>query len=214
MNRDLGDERREYAWSKMEKSSLPDRPMELFSHWLEQALQSGNRDPTAMTLSTVDMNGQPSSRIVLLKKIEDDTLIFYTNYKSKKAKEIGENNRIAAHFFWPELERQVRITGTVIPVKAEDSDQYFKSRPYESKISAWASPQSEEIPGRSFLEEAFEKYCIKYGDPDNIPRPDYWGGYAIQPSYMEFWQGGRRRLHDRIAYIKKEEGWRSLRLAP
>jgi len=214
MNRDLGDERREYDRNKIEKSGMPDNPMEFFSEWLRQALQSGITDPTAMTLSTVDSYGQPSSRIVLLKKADKDGLVFYTNYLSKKSRDLKTNNKLAAHFFWPELERQVRIIGTIRTLDPEDSDSYFKSRPYESKIAAWASPQSEEIPDREYLEKEFEKYCKIYPDPDAIPRPENWGGYAILPSRIEFWQGGSKRLHDRIEYTLSENGWRSLRLAP
>ncbi len=214
MNRDLGDERREYGRNKMERSGLPENPMELFSQWLNEALQSDIPDPTAMTLSTVDSNGQPSSRIVLLKKVERGSLVFYTNYESNKSRDIKANNRVAAHFYWPELERQVRITGTATPLDKKDSDLYFRSRPLESKIAAWVSPQSEEIPNKETLEKAFEKFSSKFSDPDNIPRPAFWGGYAIQPSRMEFWQGGRKRLHDRIAYLKKEARWTSIRLAP
>lgn len=140
--------------------------------------------------------------------------MFYTNYHSRKSREIRANNRVAAHFFWPDLERQVKISGHAMPVKDEDSDHYFRSRPYESKISAWASPQSEVIPNREYLEKEFEKYRKKYNDPDEIPRPAYWGGYAIIPSRVEFWQGGRYRLHDRIEYTKKEGRWNSVRLAP
>jgi pyridoxamine 5'-phosphate oxidase len=214
MNRDLGDERREYDRNKIERSSLPDDPMEFFSNWLKQALQSGITDPTAMTLSTVDSDGQPSSRIVLLKKVEKDSLVFYTSYLSKKSREIKTNNKLAAHFYWPELERQVRIIGTAWPLEPEDSDHYFKSRPYESKIAAWASPQSKEIPSRKYLEKEFEKYRKIYPDPEKIPRPENWGGYAILPSCLEFWQGGSKRLHDRIEYTLTEDGWSSLRLAP
>lgn len=214
MNRDLGEERREYDRNKLERSGLPEDPMELFSDWLTQALQSGIADPTAMTLSTVDPEGQPSSRIVLLKMVEKDRLVFYTSCLSKKSTDLKANNRLAAHFYWPELERQVRITGTARPLESEDSDHYFSSRPYESKIAAWASPQSKEIPNREYLEKEFEKYSKIYRDPDEIPRPENWGGYAILPSSIEFWQGGSRRLHDRIEYTLKENAWRSIRLAP
>lgn len=214
MNRDLGDERREYGWDKLQRAELPGDPMELFSHWLDHALKSNNPDPTAMTLSTVERNGQPSSRIVLLKKVEEDRLVFYTNYHSRKAREIKVKKRVAAHFFWPELERQVNIAGIARPIDDLDSDHYFKSRPYESKITAWASPQSEVIPNKDYLEKEFEKYTNKYRSTDEIPRPAYWGGYSIIPSRIEFWQGGRKRLHDRIEYIKKDERWSSVRLAP
>ncbi len=214
MNRDLEKKRREYTWDKLDDSMLPFDPMELFSMWLEQALESGHPDPGAMTLSTVERNGQPSSRIVLLKKIEEGKLIFYTNYHSRKSRAIRVKPRVAAHFYWPELERQVNITGIARSIDDVDSDHYFKTRPYESNITAWASPQSEVIPDRQYLEKEFEKYREKYHDADEVPRPAYWGGYAIVPARMEFWQGGKNRLHDRIEYEKREERWSWVRLAP
>lgn len=214
MIRDLGNERREYVWDKIDESMLPVDPMELFSAWLEQALESENPDPTAMTLSTVERNGQPSSRIVLLKKVEDGRLVFYTNYHSKKSRDIRAKARVAAHFYWPEMERQVNIAGIARPIDDADSDHYFKSRPFESNITAWASPQSEVIPDRDYLEKEFEKYRKKYDGADEVPRPAYWGGYAIFPSRIEFWQGGPKRLHDRIEFTKREERWSSRRLAP
>ncbi len=214
MNRNLGDERREYVRESLDLAHLPTDPMELFSQWLQKALQLGIPDPTAMTLSTVDQEGNPSSRIVLLKKVKDGKLVFYSNYQSKKSRDIKANNRIATHFYWPELERQVRISGTVMAIKGEESDLYFRSRPYESKISAWLSPQSEVIPDRDYLEKKFDKYCKRYPDSEEIPRPDHWGGFAIHPTRIEFWQGGSKRLHDRIVYAWNEELWSSVRLAP
>ncbi len=214
MNKDLRSERREYTWDNLDESNLPGDPMILFSTWLAQALESENPDPTAMTLSTVERNGQPSSRIVLLKKVEDSRLIFYTNYHSRKARDIRGKARVAAHFYWPELERQVNITGHAKPVEDADSDHYFKTRPYESNLTAWASPQSEVIPNREYLVKEFEKYLKRYKEGDEVPRPAYWGGYAILPSRIEFWQGGRKRLHDRIEYTKREERWSWVRLAP
>lgn len=214
MNRDLGEERREYGREKMEISGLPADPMELFSHWLKEALQSGIPDPTAMTLSTVDKDGRPSSRIVLLKKFEEGSLVFYTNFRSKKGRDLEANNRVAAHFYWPELERQIRISGEAKEVSQEDADHYFSSRPYESKIAAWASPQSETIPDRDYLEKEFKKYQVNFSTRENIPRPRHWGGYSILPSRIEFWQGGLRRLHDRIVYRKSGEHWDMERLAP
>jgi pyridoxamine 5'-phosphate oxidase len=214
MKRDLEEERREYGGDTLDETSLPNDPLELFSTWLDQAFESGNPDPTAMILSTVERNGQPSSRIVLLKKVEDGKFVFFTNYHSRKAREIRARPRVAALFYWPELNRQVKVTGTAGPVDDADSDHYFNKRPYESRISAWASPQSEEIPNRQYLEKEFEKYRKRYRDPENVPRPAYWGGYAIYPARIEFWQGVRRRLHDRIEYTKKEERWSMARLAP
>jgi pyridoxamine 5'-phosphate oxidase len=151
---------------------------------------------------------------VLLKKVEDGKLIFFTNYHSRKSREIRANARVAAHFFWPELERQVKFAGLARPIDDADSDHYFKSRPFESNITAWASPQSEVIPNRQYLEKEYEKYRKKYESSDEIPRPAYWGGYAILPSRIEFWQGGRNRLHNRFEYNKKEERWSWVRLAP
>jgi pyridoxamine 5'-phosphate oxidase len=214
MNRDLENERREYTWDRLDESKLPRDPLELFSAWLEQALDSENPDPTAMTLSTVERYGQPSSRIVLLKKVENGKLVFYTNYHSRKSRAIRAKSRVAVHFYWPEMERQVNITGIARPMEDMDSDHYFKSRPYESNITAWASPQSEVIPNREYLEKEFEKYRKRYPDAGVVPRPAYWGGYAIMPSRIEFWQGGPNRLHDRIEYTRKEERWNSVRLAP
>ncbi len=214
MNRDLENIRRNYSREKLEESGLPADPMDLFIRWFDQANESSNLDPTAMTLSTVERNGQPSSRIVLLKKIEEGKLIFYTNYHSKKSREIRAHARVAAHFFWPELERQVKIAGIARPVEDSDSDSYFNSRPFESKISAWASPQSEVIPNRKYLENEYEKYRKKYAGAEIVPRPAYWGGYAITPSWIEFWQGGNDRLHDRIEYSWKDEKWSFVRLAP
>jgi pyridoxamine 5'-phosphate oxidase len=213
-DRDLGDVRPEYGSRQLDESMLPVDPMELIATWLEEAGKSGNPMPTAMTLATVERNGQPSARVVLLKKVDDGRLIFYTNYHSRKSREIRNHARVAAHFFWPELERQVKISGIARPVDDEDSDRYFHSRPKESNISAWASPQSEVVPDRQYLEQEFEKYRRKYEDAGEIPRPAYWGGYAIIPSRIEFWQGGRNRLHDRIEYNKKEERWSFARLAP
>ena len=214
MNRDLGDERREYRLYQLSEEHLPADPMELFSDWMQEALDSSNPDPTAMTLSTVERNGQPSSRIVLLKKIELGKLIFYTNLHSRKAREIRIRPRVSAHLYWPELERQVNLAGTAKPLADSDSELYFSTRPYDSRIAAWASPQSEEVPDRDYLEKEFEKYQKKYRTLSEVPRPPYWGGFLINPLRIEFWQGGRKRLHDRIEYTKKEERWTHRRLAP
>ena len=214
MNKELEDERREYTVDKLNESTLPEDPLDLFSHWLGKALKSNNPDPTAMTLSTVERNGQPSSRIVLLKKVEEGKLVFYTNYHSRKSRAIRAKARVAVHFYWPELERQVNIAGIARPIDDADSDHYFSTRPYESNLTAWASPQSEVIPDREYLVKEYEKYRKRYPVSGEVPRPAYWGGYAIIPSKIEFWQGGKNRLHDRIEYSKKDERWSSVRLAP
>jgi pyridoxamine 5'-phosphate oxidase len=213
-NKDLGKVRRDYDLDQLDEFRLPADPLLLFSTWMEEATNSGNPDPTAMTLSTIDQNGSPSSRVVLLKKIEKGKLVFFTNYHRRKAREIRMLSKVASHFFWPELERQVKITGKAAPLDQEGSDLYFSSRPFESKVAAWASPQSEVVPDRAFLEQEFRKYLAKFKVAKEVPRPAYWGGFAIEPLRMEFWQGGKHRLHDRIEYTRKNELWSAVRLAP
>jgi pyridoxamine 5'-phosphate oxidase len=188
--------------------------MLLFQSWIEKARLSENPEPTAMTLTTVKENHYPSSRIVLLKRITQDQLVFFTNYGSRKALEIEFSAKVAAHFHWPELERQVKITGDVERLQDAESDLYFQSRPRESQIAAWASPQSKEVPDRTYLERLYQKYLQKFESSPEIPRPDFWGGFAIRPNRMEFWQGGKFRLHDRIEYSLKDGQWIRIRLAP
>lgn len=206
--------RREYDRDHLDESNIPMDPMILFVSWMEEASRSNAPDPTAMTLSTVDESGSPSSRIVLLKKIHNNKLIFFTSYNSKKARETKRNPRVAAHFFWPQLERQVKITGMVAILEDAGSDEYFITRPFESKVAAWASSQSQVIPDRSYLEREYQRYLEKFKADGEVPRPSAWGGYAITPLRMEFWQGGRYRLHDRIEYCLKDGSWSRVRLAP
>ena len=206
--------RREYDLEQLDESSLPGDPLLLFKAWMEVAAKSVNIDPTAMTLSTVDESGAPSSRIVLLKKIDHNKLIFFTNYNSRKAREIQNRSGVAVHFYWPELERQVKIFGIAKEVKDQDSDLYFSSRPFESQVSAWASPQSALVPDRDYLEHEYKLYLEKFKGSGNVPRPAHWGGFSISPKRIEFWQGGRYRLHDRIEYSLNNEGWSRIRLAP
>jgi len=213
-NKEYGEVRREYDLSQMDELKLPDDPLLLFVAWMQEATTSGIPDPTAMTLSTVDEQGSPSSRIVLLKKIDQNRLIFFTNYQSRKAKEIRTNSKVATHFYWSGLERQVKISGMAQALEDADSDLYFSSRPFESKVAAWASPQSEVVPDRDYLERAYHQHLGKFEGSKEVPRPAYWGGFAIDPERIEFWQGGRYRLHDRIEYRLKDEGWSRVRLAP
>lgn len=213
-HKDLGQVRREYSLDRLEDAQLPSDPMELFRTWLEQAQKSVNPDPTAMSLSTADPDGNPSSRIVLLKKIEKDRLVFFTNLQSRKAREIGGRSSVAAHFFWPEMERQVRIAGMASPLEESESDLYFQTRPLESQLAAWASPQSRVVPDWKFLEQKYHSYQEKFKELKTLPRPAFWGGFAISPSRMEFWQGGKFRLHDRIEYRLEERKWTRVRLAP
>ena len=193
---------------------LPDDPLTLFVRWLETAREAGNLEPTAMNIATVGTGGNPSSRMVLLKKIEEGRLLFFTSLRSRKAQEIKENANVALHFYWPEVERQVRIEGSSQILAEVEADRYYQSRPLESKLSAWISPQSEVIPHRQVLEEAFEKKRKEYGDGVQLPRPAHWGGYAVSPRLWEFWQGGEHRLHDRMLYTLKEDVWTFVRLAP
>jgi len=213
-NKEFGEVRREYDLERLEELKLPDDPLLLFVAWMEKASISGIPDPTAMTLSTVDDLGSPSSRIVLLKKIDQNRLVFFTNYKSRKAKEIRNNSKVAAHFYWPELERQVKISGVAQALEDADSDLYFSSRPFESKVAAWASPQSEVVRDRDYLEHEYRLYLEKFEGSKEVPRPAYWGGFAIEPKQIEFWQGGKFRLHDRIVFSIKDEKWTHVRLAP
>lgn len=212
--KDFGQVRREYKLDRLDEDGLPSEPMQLFQAWLKKARETANPDPTAMTLSTLKRDGFPSSRIVLLKKITQDQLIFFTNYGSRKATEIKKSSKAAAHFYWPELERQVKIAGMVKALAEKESDLYFQSRPRESQIAAWASPQSEEVPNRLYLEKLYQKFRQKFENMQEIPRPDFWGGFAISPNRMEFWQGGKFRLHDRIEYSLKNRQWERIRLAP
>jgi len=211
---DFGEIRREYSREQLDESKLPEDPFVLFTLWVDDARSSGIVDPTAMTLSTVDGNGNPSSRIVLLKKIESPLLLFFTSYGSRKANEIVARSKVAAHFYWPERERQVRFEGTARKITDTESDLYFQERPFASKIAALVSPQSREIPDRSYLEKAYREQHKKYKVTDHIPRPSDWGGYAINPVRIEFWQGGKHRLHDRIEYALNGNRWSRVRLAP
>jgi len=206
--------RREYDRDQLDESALPDDPLLLLVNWLEEAANSQIPDSTAMTLSTVDAQGSPSSRIVLLKKIHQNRLIFFTNFRSRKAREIRERAAVAAHFYWSGLERQVKIAGKADRMEDEESDLYFSTRPFESQLAAWASPQSEEVPDRKYLEDEYMKYLDKFKGSGQVPRPVDWGGYYIRPQRMEFWQGGRHRLHDRIEYKLEKNQWNRVRLAP
>lgn len=199
--------------SLLEKDLDPD-PMKQFGNWWQHALESKIEEPNAMTLATCSASGRPSARIVLLKGIEDNGFIFFTNYLSRKGTEIHENPFAALLFFWKELERQVRIEGKITRVAAKESDEYFSSRPKESRIGAWSSPQSRVIDSREFLQKNVEKYDAQFA-AGIIPRPEFWGGYQVQPTRIEFWQGRPGRLHDRLQYTLNENNlWKIERLAP
>jgi pyridoxamine 5'-phosphate oxidase len=167
-----------------------------------------------MTLSTVDLNGFPSSRIVLLRDISQGGLVFYTNYTSEKARHLESNPKSALNFFWVELERQIRIKGEVQKLSKVESDAYFQSRPRLNQLSAWASPQSEIVPDRAHLEDLLKSVEARFSHTDVIPMPPFWGGYRLLPQSMEFWQGRPGRLHDRIRFVREEKSWNKERLAP
>lgn len=199
--------------SLLEKDLDPD-PMKQFATWWQHALDSKIEEPNAMTLATCSASGKPSARIVLLKGIENNGFIFFTNYLSRKGTEIHDNPFVSLLFFWKELERQVRIEGKITRVPAKESDEYFSSRPKESRIGAWSSPQSSVIESREILQKNVEKYNAQYAE-GIIPRPEFWGGYQVQPNLIEFWQGRPGRLHDRLRYALAENNtWKIERLAP
>lgn len=209
---DLADIRKDYARQSLAPEDCLPEPAAQLNRWLDEALAAQVNEPTAMHLATVGTDGRPSSRIVLLKGIEDGHLVFYTNYDSRKGRQINENPHVAITFFWPELERQVRVEGSISKVAGEVSDAYFASRPYQSRIGAWASEQSQVLDGKATLVARAAKYSAMY--LYNVPRPPDWGGYAVTPERVEFWQGRPSRLHDRVVYLPAEGGWERVRLYP
>ena len=211
-NAELAGLRRTWSARKLDETSVSKNPFEQFSLWMTEAIEAQILDPNAMTLATADKVGIPSARIVLLKGVDEKGLVFFTNYGSRKSADLLANPNAAVVFFWKELERQLRAMGRIERVTKEESEEYFKSRPYDSKIGAWASRQSSVVPGRKYLEEKFEEAKKKF--PGEVPLPDFWGGYMIIPGRFEFWQGRENRMHDRIVYLKNEEDWNIVRLAP
>lgn len=205
--------REDYSKNSLDEKDIRQNPVEQFRSWLDESLDAKLPEPNAMTLSTVDKDHKPHSRIVLLKGIEDGKFIFYSNYKSDKGREIEGNPNVSLCFLWKELERQVRIDGTVEKLSREASEEYFETRPIKSQIGALASDQSSEIENRSVLEERFKELHKKY-ETGNVPMPEHWGGYIVTPESVEFWQGRRSRLHDRIKYEKDGKNWTIKRLAP
>ena len=209
----LSEIRNEYQQQSLDEHSVHGMPLKQLEQWLNEARDAQCPEYTAMTIATSNADGQPSCRIVLLKYVKDDSLYFFTNYRSRKGKDLSINNRVAAHFFWPELERQVKMEGLVHKAAPEISDFYFNSRPHDSQISAVISNQSAEVADRETLEQLWEEESKKW-EGKEIERPDYWGGYQIKPTRIEFWQGRPFRLHDRLVYLKSIDGWRIKRLAP
>jgi pyridoxamine 5'-phosphate oxidase len=209
---DLAALRNDYALRSLDESDVDADPFQQFHAWMREAIEAQALEPTAMTLATVDASGRPSARIMLLKGLDERGFVFYTNYASRKGGELAASPRAALVFFWRELERQVRVEGTVEKVSAEESDEYFGVRPLGSRIGAWASTQSAVIESRGWLEARVKEAAAKYGE--SPPRPPHWGGYRVIPAALEFWQGRQSRLHDRIAYARAGSGWKRSRLSP
>lgn len=205
--------RQEYAREELLERNVSKDPVDQFTAWFDQALLSEVVEPNAMSLATVGSDGKPSVRIVLLKGFNRNGFRFFSNYKSRKGKELDENPNASLCFFWPELERQVRLEGTVEKISRKESEEYFQKRPRLSQVGAWASNQSEEVSSREELEERFQKLQQQFED-ETIPVPEFWGGYLLKPSSIEFWQGRRGRLHDRLIYVNESDGWTIKRLAP
>ncbi|MCL4747038.1 MAG: pyridoxamine 5'-phosphate oxidase [Burkholderiaceae bacterium] len=208
----LADFRKNYERGELDEEHASKDPRLQFDQWMAQAIELEVPEPTAMTLATVGEGGRPSTRIVLLKGNDERGLVWYTNYRSRKGRELAQNARAALQFHWVELERVVRIEGSVTMVEDADSDAYYASRPLASRIGAWASEQSQPLPSRASLVAKAAEYGLRYAL--NPPRPPHWGGYRLTPDYWEFWQGRRSRLHDRLAYTLVEGAWARTRLSP
>jgi len=203
----------DYSMSSLDESGVDPDPIRQFQVWFQEALTAQVPEPHAMTLATASRHGIPSARIVLLRGVDEAGFSFFTNYESRKGRELDANPHAALVFHWQELERQVRVEGSVVTVPAEESDAYFESRPRGSQVGAWASPQSAPIRSREVLEERFREVEERYRD-HVIPRPPHWGGYRVVPHSIEFWQGRPSRLHDRIGYTRLVDAWAVQRLSP
>jgi pyridoxamine 5'-phosphate oxidase len=212
MHHKIADLRQEYTNRDLTEQNVDPNPISQFNLWFHEAMECQVKEPNAMSLATANKNGRPSCRIVLLKAFNEDGFIFFTNYSSNKGADLEENPFAALTFLWLDLERQVRIEGRVEKISEAESDDYFHSRPYASRVGAWASPQSKPVTRRELIDN--ERDFAQKFNGEAIPRPPYWGGYIVVPDMIEFWQGGAARLHDRIVYNKTPEGWRIERLAP
>jgi pyridoxamine 5'-phosphate oxidase len=208
----LADLRKSYMMGSLSEEDVTPNPIDQFKIWFDQAQHAELPEPNAMTVASVDENGKPSARVVLIKDVSPQGFVFFTNYNSRKGLALQANPHAALLFFWPELERQIRIEGSIEKVSDQESDEYFHSRPLDSRIGAWASPQSQVISGRSVLVAKAAEYALKFAL--NPPRPPHWGGFRVKPEVLEFWQGRPSRLHDRIRYTLHQNQWKIERLAP
>ena len=207
--------RKSYERDALDENGIASDPLHQFTTWYDEAVAAGLPEPEAMTLSTATQEGRPSARIVLLREYDERGFCFFSNYASQKGRELAANPYAAVTFHWVDLERQVRIAGRVEKVSASESDAYFQSRPAQSRIGAWSSPQSEVIASRDTLEQFVKEYQERYPEESAIPRPEHWGGYRVIPERIEFWQGRPSRLHDRLRFSRVEQGtWTLERLAP
>lgn len=213
-HKDIAAIREDYAMGSLSELDVLENPIQQFQVWFEQALSAQVLEPNAMVLATLNQDGYPSTRVVLLKDIKAEGFSFFTNYTSQKGQDLERTAKVSLLFFWGELQRQVRIEGEVEFLPSVDSDEYFASRPKGSQIGAWSSPQSQVIASRSILDEKVKEREIAFQDLEAIPRPSFWGGYLVKPIRVEFWQGRSSRLHDRIVYQKKNDIWTKNRLAP
>jgi len=211
----IGKLREDFMQGSLSESESSNDPAAQFELWLKQAVDAGVPEVQAMNLSTVSPENKPSSRIVYLREFGNNEFTFYTNYKSRKAEQLEKNPHAALTFFWPELERQIRIEGVIEKVSVEQSDKYFNSRPYESKIGAWASSQSQKLGSREELDAQVNHFKLQF-KPESIIRPEFWGGYKLKANYYEFWQGRKSRLHDRLSYepVSGQSLWTKSRLSP
>ena len=213
MARNVSDLRKEYTRAGLAESDVAPDPIEQFRRWFDEALEADLHEPNAFVLATATPDGKPSARVVLLKGLDGRGFVFYTNYEGRKGRELEENPRAALLFYWGELERQVRVEGTVSRVSGRESDAYYASRPRGSRLGAWVSQQSRVVEGREVLEARIADLEAEY-EGREVPRPAFWGGYRVEPEAVEFWQGRENRLHDRIVYRREDGGWKIERLQP
>ncbi len=210
----ISDIRKDYSKSTLDFDTVNKDPIAQFEKWFQEAQDANLPEPNALTLSTVSEDGRPSGRIVLLKGVENGRFVFYSNYQSQKGKELEKNPACSLTFFWSDLERQIRVEGIAARTDSSSSEKYFQSRPRESQVGAWASPQSAIISNRQILDERVKKIQKKFEGVEKLPKPNQWGGFEVEPLKIEFWQGRSNRLHDRIVFIKVDYVWQIHRLAP